>query len=155
QVGIERTEGNLFLRTCCRRSGYKRKPEYVPNPVHTRGETRLTENHRLSRHRFLSLFFSEQIAAYSLPLGRALSVRFLHPLRPISTRLRMVCRRPRLCKNAQEPTMRRIVFSIAHFLIAATALFLFRLTKSRKTFYVQVECLCFHTAWTHNRPCRG
>src|SRR5262249_62005672 len=56
---------------------------------------------------------------------------------------------PRLCKNAQEPTMRRIVFSIAHFLIAATALFLFRLTKSRKTFYVQVECLCFHTAWPH------
>src|SRR5262249_28111345 len=56
------------------------------------------------------------------------------------------CSCPRLCKNAQEPTMRRIVFSIAHFLIAATALFLFRLTKSRKTFYVQVECLCFHTA---------
>ena len=46
--------------------------------------------------------------------------------------------------------MRRIVFSIAHFLIAATALFLFRLTKSRKTFYVQVECLCFHTAWTQS-----
>ena len=41
--------------------------------------------------------------------------------------------------------MRRIVFSIAHFLIAATALFFFRLTKLRRTFYVQVECLCFHT----------
>jgi hypothetical protein len=38
----------------------------------------------------------------------------------------------RLCENAQEPTRRRIVFSIALFPIAATALFLFRLTKSRK-----------------------
>jgi hypothetical protein len=44
--------------------------------------------------------------------------------------------------------MRRIVFSIALFPIAATALFLFRLTKSRRTFYAQIECLCFPTAWT-------
>ena len=44
-----------------------------------------------------------------------------------------------------EPTRRRIVFSIALFPIAAT-LFLFRLTKSRRTFYAQIECLCFHTA---------
>src|SRR5262244_907706 len=70
-----------------------------------------------------------------------------HPLRTLSLRGGNGSKCPRLCKNAQEPTMRRIVFSIAHFLIAATALFLFRLTKSRKTFYVQVECLCFHTAW--------
>src|SRR5262249_15054195 len=49
--------------------------------------------------------------------------------------------------------MRRIVFSIAHFPIAATALFFFRLTKLRRTFYVQVECLCFHTGWT--RTCRS
>src|SRR5262249_6983092 len=53
---------------------------------------------------------------------------------------------PRLCENAQEPTTRRIVFSIALFPIAATALFLIRLTKSRRTFYAQIECLCFHTA---------
>src|SRR5215472_5344601 len=51
-----------------------------------------------------------------------------------------------LCENAQEPTRRRIVFSIAVFPTAATALFLFRLTKSRRTFYAQIECLCFHTA---------
>ena len=75
--------------------------------------------------------------------------RFAQSTRPkLCPPARSVSNRPRLCKNAQEPTMRRIVFSIAHFLIAATALFLFRLTKSRKTFYVQVECLCFHTACT-------
>jgi len=51
-----------------------------------------------------------------------------------------------LCENAQEPTTRRIIFSIARFPIAATALMLFRLTKSRRTFYAQIECLCFHTA---------
>src|SRR5215469_4914724 len=54
---------------------------------------------------------------------------------------------PRPCENAQEPTMWRIFFSIAHFPIAATGLFFFRLTKLRRTFYVQVECLCFHTGW--------
>jgi hypothetical protein len=52
----------------------------------------------------------------------------------------------RLCENAQEPTRRRIVFSIALFPVAAIALFLFRLTKLRRTFYAQIECLCFHTA---------
>ena len=57
----------------------------------------------------------------------------------------------RLCENAQEPTRRRIVFSIALFPIAATALFVFRLTKSRRTFYAQIECLCFHTASTDSR----
>jgi hypothetical protein len=51
----------------------------------------------------------------------------------------------RLCENAQEPTRRRIVFSIALFPVAATALFLFRLTKLRRTFYAEIECLCFHT----------
>ena len=49
----------------------------------------------------------------------------------------------RLCENAQEPTRWRIIFSIALFSIAATALFLFRLTKSRRNFYAQIECLCF------------
>src|SRR5215470_638133 len=33
------------------------------------------------------------------------------------------------------------------------ALFLSRLTKSRRTFYAQIECLCFHTAST--RSCRS
>ena len=42
---------------------------------------------------------------------------------------------PRVCENAQEPTSWRIVFSIALFPIAATALFLFRLAKSRRIFY--------------------
>jgi len=52
----------------------------------------------------------------------------------------------RLCENTQEPTSRRIVSSIALFPIAATALFVFRLTKSRRIFYAQIERLCFHTA---------
>jgi hypothetical protein len=55
--------------------------------------------------------------------------------------------RPRLCENAQEPTRRRIVFSIALLPTAATALFVSTLTKSRRTFYAQSECVCFHTAW--------
>src|SRR5215469_773042 len=58
-----------------------------------------------------------------------------------------------LCENAQEPTRRRIVFSIALFLIAATALFLFRLMKSRRTFYAQIECLRFHTVSVE--PCHS
>src|SRR6516165_4260162 len=57
-----------------------------------------------------------------------------------------------LCENTPEPTRRRIIFSIALFPIAATALFLFRLTKSRRTFYAQIECLCFHTASVVSRP---
>src|SRR5215469_8647914 len=55
--------------------------------------------------------------------------------------------RPRVCENAQEPTSWRIVFSIALFPIAATALFLFRLAKSRKIFYAQIDCQCFRTGW--------
>src|SRR5262249_34744686 len=55
-------------------------------------------------------------------------------------------------ENGQEPTMWRIFFSIAHFPIAATGLFFFRLTKLRRTFYVQVECLCFHTGWPQTCP---
>jgi hypothetical protein len=51
----------------------------------------------------------------------------------------------RLCENAQEPARRRIIFSIALFPTAATALFLFRLAKSRRTFYAQIGRLCFHT----------
>jgi len=58
-----------------------------------------------------------------------------------------------LCENTQDPTRRRIVFSIALFLIAAAAPFLFRLTKSRRTFYAQIEYLCFHTASVEPRRC--
>ena len=54
-----------------------------------------------------------------------------------------------LCENAQEPTWRRIIFSMALFPITVAALLLFRVTKSRRTFYEQIECLCFHTAHTH------
>ena len=43
------------------------------------------------------------------------------------------------------------LFSLLSFLpIAATARFLFRLTKWRRTFYAQIECLCFPTACTLN-----
>src|SRR4029077_18676243 len=56
------------------------------------------------------------------------------------------------CEKAQEPARRRIVFSMALLPIAATALFVFRLTKSRRTFYARIECLCFHAAWTLSRP---
>src|SRR5262249_3207992 len=64
-----------------------------------------------------------------------------------------VCSGPRLCENAQEPAIRRIVFSIALFPIPATALSLLRLAKSRRIFYAQIECLCFHTGWTRSaRP---
>ena len=44
----------------------------------------------------------------------------------------------------------RIVFSIAFFPIAAAVLFLFKLTKSRRTFYAQIERLCFQTASTQS-----
>ena len=43
------------------------------------------------------------------------------------------------------------MFSIALSQSRATALFLFRLTKSRRIFYAQIECLCFHTAWVDLR----
>src|SRR5215472_7110731 len=46
------------------------------------------------------------------------------------------------CENAQERTRRRIVFSIALFR-SRPALFLFRLAKSRRIFYAQIDCLCF------------
>src|SRR5262249_38376347 len=59
---------------------------------------------------------------------------------------------PRVCENPQEPTSWRIVFSIALFPIAATALFLLRLAKSRRIFYAQIECLCFRTGCTPSRP---
>src|SRR5262249_2445738 len=56
-------------------------------------------------------------------------------------------RRPSVRRDlALEATRRRIVSFIGLFPIAATALFVFRLTKSRKIFYVKIERLCFHTA---------
>jgi len=57
-----------------------------------------------------------------------------------------------LCENTQEPTSRRIVSSIALFPIAATALFVFRLTKSRRIFCAKIERLCFHTASVDSGP---
>jgi hypothetical protein len=53
-----------------------------------------------------------------------------------------------LCENTQEPTRRRIIFSIALSQIVATTIIVFRLTKSRRIFYAKIECLCFHTAST-------
>jgi len=44
-----------------------------------------------------------------------------------------------LCENAQEATRRRIIYSIALFPIAATARFLFRLTKFTRTFYALAQ----------------
>src|SRR5215472_10553990 len=58
---------------------------------------------------------------------------------------------PRVCENPQEPISWRIVFSIALFPIPANALSLLRLAKSRRIFYAQIECLCFHTGWPHCR----
>jgi len=52
----------------------------------------------------------------------------------------------RLCENAQEPTTRRIIFSITLLPIAATAPFVFRLTKSGRIFYAKIKRLRFHTA---------
>src|SRR5215469_9065451 len=63
-----------------------------------------------------------------------------------------VSNRPRLCENAQGSTSWRIIFSIALFRIAATALFLFKRTQSRRIFYAQIKRPCFHTAWTLSRP---
>src|SRR5215472_8698840 len=79
----------------------------------------------------------------SVPLARRMTG--IGALQPVADHAAYGRRCPRLCENTQEPTRRRIIFSIALFLIAVTALFLFRLTKSRRTFYAQIECLCFHT----------
>jgi hypothetical protein len=57
-----------------------------------------------------------------------------------------------LCADTQELTRRKIVFYIALFPTAATALFILKLTKSRSIFYAKFERLCFHTASTRNRP---
>ena len=51
-----------------------------------------------------------------------------------------------LCENTQEPTRRRIIFSIALSQIVATTIIVFRLPKSRRIFYAKIERLCFHTA---------
>jgi hypothetical protein len=58
----------------------------------------------------------------------------------------------RLCENAQEPTTRRIIFSITLLPIAATAPFVFRLTKSGRIFYAKIKRLRFHTASVESRP---
>src|SRR5215467_11353374 len=70
------------------------------------------------------------------------------PFSVVQLRIRNGSCCPRVCENPQEPISWRIVFSIALFPIAATALSLLRLAKSRRIFYAQIECLCFHTGLT-------
>ena len=53
----------------------------------------------------------------------------------------------RPCENVREPRKRRTVFSIAFFEQPSPELLVFRLTKSRRTFYAQVERANFRTAW--------
>jgi hypothetical protein len=52
----------------------------------------------------------------------------------------------RPCENVCEPRKRRIVFSIAFFGQPSPELLVFRLTKSRRTFYAQIERGSFRTA---------
>ena len=47
--------------------------------------------------------------------------------------------RPRPCENVREPRQRRTVFSIAFFGQPSPELLVFRLIKSRRTFYAQIE----------------
>src|ERR1700731_298675 len=63
--------------------------------------------------------------------------------------------RPRLCENAQEPTRRRIVFSIAFFRGRPPAIFVSRLTKSGRTFCARIERQRFYTAWPRERKSGG
>ena len=51
----------------------------------------------------------------------------------------------RPCENVREPRKRRTVFSIAFFEQPSPELLVFRLTKSRRTFYAQVERGSFRT----------
>jgi hypothetical protein len=50
------------------------------------------------------------------------------------------------CENVREPRERRIVFSIAFFVQPSPELLAFRFTKSRRTFYAQIERGSFRTA---------
>jgi hypothetical protein len=56
-------------------------------------------------------------------------------------RSRSVSNRPSLCENVREPKMRRMVFLYCLLPIAPSALLVFRVTKSRKTFYAHNERL--------------
>src|SRR6516162_6678759 len=51
-----------------------------------------------------------------------------------------------LCENVRKPRMRRMVFLYCLLLIAPPELLVFRLTKSRRTFYAHDERLSFRTA---------
>jgi len=55
----------------------------------------------------------------------------------------------RLCENANERTMPRIVFSIAFFRQKPPVQLVATSTKSRWKFYTQVERQSFHTAWVN------
>src|SRR5215472_7978036 len=50
-----------------------------------------------------------------------------------------VCNGSSPCENVRDPRKRRTVFSIAFFGYPSPALLVFRLTKSRRTFYAQNE----------------
>src|SRR6516225_11635295 len=63
----------------------------------------------------------------------------LHPTEPVPTGTANGKYGARLCANVREPRMRRIVFLYCLLPRAATALLVFRLTKSRRTFYAQNE----------------
>jgi hypothetical protein len=52
----------------------------------------------------------------------------------------------RLCENALEPRMRRIVFSIAFFRQKLPVQLVSASTKSRRKFYTRVQRKSFHTA---------
>ena len=58
--------------------------------------------------------------------------------------------RPRLCENAQQPRMRRIVFSISFFGQLLPVQLTPTSTKLRRKFYTQVERQSFHTASTRS-----
>jgi hypothetical protein len=57
---------------------------------------------------------------------------------------------PRLCENALERRMRKIVFSITFFRQKLPVHLVSASTKSRRKFYTQVGPLSFHTAWVKN-----
>ena len=70
----------------------------------------------------------------------------LHPTEPVPTGTANGKYGARLCANVREPRMRRMVFLYCLLLIAPPELLVFRLTKSRRTFYAHDERLSFRTA---------
>ena len=67
---------------------------------------------------------------------------------------RPVRSRSRTCENVREPRKRRIVFFIAFLRQPSPELLVFRLTKSRRTFYAEIERGSFRTASVERGPSR-